>query len=376
MNRRRIAAAAIAVCALATVSAQQAQNDGQTFKFRTGVALMNVTVTVTDRNGHFVSGLRKEDFRVYEDDQPQPITHFDKERVPVSLGIVLDTSSSMAGEKMAAARAALRRFLFELLGKDDEVFLYQFDSTPELVVGWTTDRRRVGDELARLQPNGGTALYDAVAEAIPLAQAGRHKKKALVIISDGNDTSSHTDIEAVKQLIRETEVLVYAIGIDTQITTHQDAPLPRWPGRIRISMFDQRPIPLPFPVPGRPKTPPRQPDPRDPRGPSTLPPRFPTPLPPPANPPPSTSSRHRGSDRVNAMALREITDDSGGRTEIIQGARDLDPATAGIAAELNQQYYIGYPATGVKDGRWHAIRVEVRNPNYIVRARRGFVATP
>ena len=188
---RGIAAAALAVCALAPVSAQQAQNDGQTFKFRTGVALMNVTATVTDRNGHFVSGLRKEDFRVYEDDKPQPITHFDRERVPVSLGIVLDTSASMAGEKMAAARAALRRFLFELLDSDDEVFLYRFDSTPELVVGWTTDRRRVGDELARLQPNGGTALYDAVAEAIPLAQAGRHKKKALVIISDGNDTSSH-----------------------------------------------------------------------------------------------------------------------------------------------------------------------------------------
>jgi hypothetical protein len=95
-------------------------------------------------------------------------------------------------------------------------------------------------------------------------------------------------------------------------------------------------------------------------------------------PPPINTPSHRpiGGDRVNIAALREITDDSGGRTEIIRGAVDLAPATAGIAHELSQQYYLGYAATGVKDGRWHAIRVEVRNNEYLVRARRGFVATP
>jgi hypothetical protein len=79
---------------------------------------------------------------------------------------------------------------------------------------------------------------------------------------------------------------------------------------------------------------------------------------------------------VNVAALRELTDDSGGRTEIVRGARDLDPATARIAHDLSQQYYLGYPAPGVKDGRWHAIRVEVRNPNHLVRARKGFIASP
>ena len=81
-------------------------------------------------------------------------------------------------------------------------------------------------------------------------------------------------------------------------------------------------------------------------------------------------------DRVNVSALREITDDSGGRTEIVRTARDLDPATAGIADELSRQYYIGYPSTGAKDGRWHTIRLDLRNPSYHVRARRGFIATP
>jgi hypothetical protein len=81
-------------------------------------------------------------------------------------------------------------------------------------------------------------------------------------------------------------------------------------------------------------------------------------------------------DRVNANALREITDDSGGRTEIVRSGRDLDPATASIADELSRQYYLGYASTGKKDGKWHAIRVELRDPALRVRARRGYIATP
>ena len=81
-------------------------------------------------------------------------------------------------------------------------------------------------------------------------------------------------------------------------------------------------------------------------------------------------------DRVNVVALREITDDSGGRTEIVRDARDLDPATAGIADELSQQYYIGYPSPGHRDGRWHTIRLEARDRALKVRARRGYIATP
>jgi hypothetical protein len=77
---------------------------------------------------------------------------------------------------------------------------------------------------------------------------------------------------------------------------------------------------------------------------------------------------------VNAAALRDITDDSGGRTEIIRDARDLNPATAGIADELSRQYFLGYATSTGKDGKWHSIRVETRNPAYHVRARTGFIA--
>lgn len=370
MNRRLAPTLGLAAAAaVAALSAQEPQpQEGQGFRFRTGVELVNVTATVTDQNGRFVSGLRKEDFRVYQDGELQEITHFDAERVPVSLGIVVDTSGSMAGDKMAAAKMALNRFLLDLLGPDDEVFLYRFDSTPELVHEWTTDRRRVSAALNRIQPRGGTAMYDALAEAIPLVQAGKHRKKALVIISDGNDTSSRTAIEDLKAQIRETEVLVYAIGIDSQITDDDWGPPRRSIGGVLSTMF-QNPIPLPFPRPGTRRPPPRVPTPGTPRfPPGTIPPRAPA--------APRSPARVRIDERVNVAALRDITDDSGGRTEVIRSPNDLDPATAGIADELSKQYFLGYASTGVKDGKWHSIRVEVRGGKYHVRARRGFVATP
>jgi VWFA-related protein len=352
------------------------QGDPQKFRFRTGVELINVTATVTDGNGRFVSGLKKDDFRVYQDEEPQQITHFNSERVPVSLGIVLDTSGSMDGDKMVAARRALDRFLFDLLDRDDEVFLYRFDSNPELVQGWTSDMRHVSEALGRLRAAGGTALYDAVAEAVPMAQSGRHRKKALVVISDGNDTSSRMDVHSLKALIRESEVLVYAIGIDANVDTFP-TPRSRLGGLLsQIAGVQQtRPRPFPFPIPGRRPRPTPTP-PRGPTYPPGYPPTKPPTAPPPANPRGIPGGRSGVNDRVNIAALRDITDDSGGRTEIVRTAYDLGPATAGIADELSKQYYLGYPASGVRDGRWHTIRVEVRGSHYIVRARRGFVATP
>src|SRR3982074_3208629 len=106
-----------AALALVMVSAHP-QDKGQAdqgLRFKSGVELINVTATVSDANGRFVPGLRQEDFVVYEDDAPVTVTHFSAERVPVSLGIALDTSGSMAGSKIQEARAALDRLLYDLL---------------------------------------------------------------------------------------------------------------------------------------------------------------------------------------------------------------------------------------------------------------------
>jgi Ca-activated chloride channel family protein len=339
----------------ATLQGQQSSppersRSDETFRFRSGVELINVTTTVSDASGRFVPGLQKDDFSVYEDDRPVEVSHFSAERVPVSLGIALDTSGSMAGDKIREAESALNRFTFELLDKDDEMFLYRFSNYPTLLQGWTTDRQLIGRALGRLTPNGGTALYDAVVEALPLAARGRFQKKALVIISDGNDTSSRADIRDVKQQIRESEVLVYAIGIDGEPEqVRRAAPLP--PPRVPF------PVPLPFPPAGRGRFPLR-----------SLAPQFG------GQGGNGRWSRGAADGRVNVSALRDMTDDSGGRTEIIRSARDLDPATVGIADELSKQYYLGYQSTGKRDGRWHSIRVELKNSSYRVRARRGYTA--
>jgi Ca-activated chloride channel family protein len=129
MSTREIKKLAAAVAgillAVATLRGQQqppasSAEQGDSFRFKSGVELINVTATVTDASGRFVPDLRKEDFLVYEDDQLQSVTHFNSERVPVSLGIVLDTSGSMAGDKIRAAQSALNRFLYDLLDREDE----------------------------------------------------------------------------------------------------------------------------------------------------------------------------------------------------------------------------------------------------------------
>ena len=333
-SRRAPLALTMAACAVASAAAIAAQ-EPQSFRFKSGVELINVTATVSDAGGRFVPGLRQEDFTVFEDDQPVQVTHFSAERVPVSLGIAVDTSGSMAGTKIQEAQDALDRFLYDLLDKQDQIFIYRFANSPVLVQDWTTDRQLLSRALGRLYANGGTALYDCVAEAIPIAQRGQNQKKSLLVISDGNDTTSRTRVADLKQQIRESEVLVYAIGIDgSGDTTYRPTPPP----------INRPPAPVPFPIPGR-----------GGRG--------------------GWSQSSGDSDRVNVTALRDMTDDSGGRTEIIRDPHDLNPSTASIADELSKQYYLGYASLGKKDGRWHAIRVEVRNRSYRVRARRGYIAS-
>jgi Ca-activated chloride channel homolog len=323
---------ALAALGVVTTSAQEG------FRFRSGVELINVTATVSDEDGRFVSGLRQEDFTVYEDGMKQEVTHFSNERVPVSLGIALDTSGSMTPDKMSAARSAIDRFIYDLLGPDDELFFMQFANRPDMMQSWTTDRRRISRAVASVGGQGGTAMYDAIADAIPVAQDGKNRKKALLVISDGNDTNSGTSVGELRQMIRESEVLVYALGIDGTAQTSRRAPTIQLP-------------PIPFPIPGR--------------RPGRLPPIGGG----------GGGVWSRGDERVNADALRQITDDTGGRTEIVRDFRDLDGATARIADELSKQYYLGYSSTGEKDGKWHAIRVEVKDRRLTVRARRGYVAS-
>lgn len=330
-----------ALCVAVGVSLAAGGQEG--FRFRSGVELVNVTATVADDDGRFVSGLRKEDFTVFENGKRQDVSHFSNERVPVSLGILLDASGSMTPDKMSAARSAIDRFVYELLDKQDELFFVEFATHARVTQDWTTDRRAISRAVGRVSPVGGTAMYDAIAESLPIAAGGQHRKKAILVISDGNDTNSGVSVYELRQQIRESEVLVYALGIDgTERSVSGNFPQPPV----------QVPFPVPFPMPGG-----RRPQ-----------PRFPPII-------GGGSGTRNPGERVNADALRSITDDTGGRTEIVRGFGDLGNATARIADELSKQYYLAYTSTEEKDGRWHAIKVEVRDRRLTVRARKGYVAS-
>ena len=338
----RVALVTLLAAVAAVAPRAQSQSPApEGFRFKSGVELINVTATVTDDDGRFAPGLRQEDFKVYEDGVLQEVTHFSSDRVPVSLGIVLDASGSMTPDKMSAARSAIDRFIYDLLGAEDELFFMQFANRPDMMQPWTTDRRRISRAVASVGGQGGTAMYDAIADAIPVAQDGKNRKKALLVISDGNDTNSGTSVGELRQMIRESEVMVYALGIDGTGQTTRRGPTIQLP-----------PMPIPFPIPGR----------------------RPGRIPPIGGGSGGVWGRS-GDERVNAEALRQITDDTGGRTEIVRDFRDLDGATARIADELSKQYYLGYSSTGEKDGKWHAIRVEVKDRRLTVRARRGYVAS-
>jgi Ca-activated chloride channel family protein len=340
--------ALVAVLA-APLSGQRPESAGQEpFRFKGGVDFVAIHATITDATGRFVPNLRKEDFAVYEDDRRVEVTHFSVDRAPVSLGVALDTSDSMAGDKIKAARRALEGLLRDLGSQRDEIFLYRFGDSPILVQDWTVDRPLVVRVLDRTAPTGGTALYDTVAEAIAHAATGRNQKKALLIISDGNDTSSRIGVRDLQERIRASDAIVYAIGIDGPPTYR----LP--PGR-------QRPPRLPVPFPPAPGG----------RGRG----RFLQLLPGAQGAGAiGGASRSRSSDPANVGALRDLTDDSGGRTEVLTDVRQLERTVAGIADELGQQYYLGYSSPGEKDGRWHTIRVEVEDATYHIRARRGYTA--
>jgi Ca-activated chloride channel family protein len=330
-----VVAAAFVAAALATGSAQEG------FRFTSGIELVNVTATVTDDHGRFVDELRKDDFTLFENGVRQEISHFSAGKVPVSLGIALDISASMTEEKMSSARAAIDRLVFDLLDKDDEFFFLTFSSRARMVQGWTKDKDAIRKAVDNVTPAGGTAIYDAVARALPIADEGQHRKKAILVISDGNDTNSEVSVATVRNMIRESDVLVYALGVDG--TSRGDPvlsgnpPPPQWP-------------PFPWPGSGRGR-------------------RFPPPMDPGGRRMPSAG------ERVNADALRLMTDDTGGRTEIVRGFKGLDGATARLADELSRQYSLGYSSTEPKDGRWHPIRVEVRDRKLLVRARRGYLAS-
>ena len=151
-------------------------------QFRSGIDVVRVTVTVTDKQGRFVGGLRQDDFAVFEDGRRQTVTDFSDESVPVSLGILLDASGSMSPGKTRLARDSVSRLVFNDFDPRSEWFFARFGYSLVLTQEWTTDRDLIREVLREVRPTGDTALYDAIALAIPLAESGHLQKKELLVV--------------------------------------------------------------------------------------------------------------------------------------------------------------------------------------------------
>jgi Ca-activated chloride channel family protein len=196
----------------------------------------------------------------------------------------------------------------------DEIFVIRFSSEVDFVLDFTSDRSRLERVVRRLRAHGSTQLYDAIAEGLEIVRQGRYQKKALLIVTDGNDTASSAKLEEALQFAQKSEVLIYALGI----------------GHSERGSF------------------------------AHLPAEF--------------------RDEVDMKVLNAFAEATGGKSYHLEAAHRggidlIDQACLEVSAELRQQYMLAYyPTNKTKDGSYRRIRVETRNPDHVVRTRRGYFA--
>jgi Ca-activated chloride channel family protein len=181
-----------------------------------------IPVTVTDPLNRFVTGLERESFKVFEDKIEQKVVSFGSEDAPLSIGIVFDTSGSM-GSKLDKSRQAVSEF-FKTANPEDEAFLVEFNDRPELVTPLTHNLEEIQNRLTFTQSKGRTALLDGVLLALHTMKKAHNPRKALVVISDGGDNSSRYTESDVKNLVRESDVQIYAIGIYEPVQSRGRSP--------------------------------------------------------------------------------------------------------------------------------------------------------
>jgi VWFA-related protein len=187
--------------------------------------LVQIPVTVLDRNDESIAGLGKERFKLFDDKTEQVITHFTVESAPISVGFVFDMSASMHN-KIQKSREAVATFLKTAIG-DDEFFLVEFNDRVAMTVELTKDTEEINRRLGYTQPTGRTALLDAIDLSIHHMRQAANMRRALVIVSDGGDNRSRRTMSEVKNLVKEADVQIYAIGIfdpvEVRMLTPEDA---------------------------------------------------------------------------------------------------------------------------------------------------------
>jgi Ca-activated chloride channel family protein len=201
---------------LGFVSAQAPPPPGdEPVTIRVDTRLVVLPVSVSDKSGKLLTNLSQESFKIFENGAEQPIKLFRREDVPVSLGIIVDNSGSMHDKRSKVETAALD--LVKASNPHDEVFIVNFNDEAYLDVEFTNDAKKLEDGLARIDARGGTAMRDAISMSIDYVKhKGKKDKKVLLVVTDGNDTASSGSLEKLIDKARQSEVLVYAIGLLTE----------------------------------------------------------------------------------------------------------------------------------------------------------------
>ncbi len=274
--------------------------------------LVTLTATVADKKGRYRADLKQSDFTVYEDGTKQEIAYFNTgDRVPVSLGIIFDTSGSME-DKIDGVQDAVTHFV-KGVSPNDEIFLIQFCDDADIVQDFTSDKTRILRAVQSLNPSGGTALYDAITLGLQKVKQGKNKKRALLLLTDGNDTKSSIDLQTVLSLAKSAEVIIYALGIG-----HGEK------GNVHLGLNIEDRVDM------------------------------------------RVLRSFADTTGGNAYYLEAAHEG---------GVDRVDEAAAEVASELKQQYTLGYyPTNPKKDGGFRQIVVEVKDKDLRVRTKRGYYA--
>ncbi len=202
-------------------SANLATSPGHMHAIKQNVDLVLVPVSVTDGRQRLVTGLDQSNFQVLEGKKVQEIRHFSNEDAPVSLGVIVDTSGSMK-DKMERVREAVTQFC-EIANVQDEFFMITFSDEPHVATDFTNTAEDIERELLYIHSKGRTALLDAIYMGIEKMRQARYSKKALLVISDGGDNHSRYGEREVKSAVKESEVMIYAIGtFDRYVSTQEE----------------------------------------------------------------------------------------------------------------------------------------------------------
>ncbi len=193
------------------LTAPEADNQRLTPNIRIDTNLVLIPVTVTTPLNQFVTGMEKENFRLLEDKIEQEITYFASFDAPLSVGLVFDVSGSMSGKLNKSRQAAIE--FFKTANPEDEFFLVQFNDRPQLVMPFTRATEEIQNRLTFSQAKGRTAMLDGIYMALQELRKSHNTRRALLVISDGGDNSSRYTESEVRNLLREADAQLYAMGV-------------------------------------------------------------------------------------------------------------------------------------------------------------------